>query len=235
MFNYHKQLENKDLFIQIGTNNGSDIFNKLVSHYKPKRVILIEPNVNLRDEIEFNYKDIRNHTEVIIVSKCIYTDDNVDNVSLFIPAKDGIYGLPGVQPERALGNHLYCTAHFSLIPMNDWGDKKNMIELKAESISFKALCNLYNITNIDYIQIDTEGYDSEIIKSIDFNSININMLRYEKWPFTQNAFTKYHGENSHLYGLNGMNDVAVLLQKNNYTLQNISDTDGEDIIAYKNV
>jgi FkbM family methyltransferase len=227
-----ESLYNSDLFVQIGTNDGNDRFNKLVKHYKPKHVILIEPNQTLYDTIVSNYNEISNYTNITIINKCIYTKDN-DIVSLFIPAKDGIYGNPGVQPERIQGNYTYNNKHFSLIPMNDWGEKKNMVEIKCSTITFKTLCNLYNISKINYLQIDTEGYDSEIISNIDLEMIDIKIIRFEKWPFDEHCFSKYHDENKHLYGLNGMKNVENILRFYNYTLQNISDEDGDDIIAFK--
>jgi len=72
--------------------------------------------------------------------------------------------------------------------MNDWGEKNNMIEMKSNSITFNTLCSNLNIGEIDYLQIDTEGFDSEIIKSIDFSKHKIHVLRYEKWPFDTECF-----------------------------------------------
>jgi len=227
-----ESLYNCDLFLQIGTNDGNDQFNKLVKHFKPKNVLLIEPNESLIDTIRYNYKEISEFIDVKIINKCIYHTDNTE-VSLFIPAKDGIYGNPGVQPERIQGNYTYNNKHFSLIPMNDWGEKKDMIEIKSKTITFNTLCKTYNISKIDYLQIDTEGYDSEIISNIDFKSVNIKILRYEKWPFDEKCFSKYHSENKNLYGLNGMKNVENILRLNNYKIHDIADEDGDDIIAIK--
>ena len=219
------------VFIQIGTNTGNDNFRQLVYDHKPKKIILIEPNEQLNNTIKENYKFVKNICDIKIINKAIYTEDNKE-VSLFIPAKDGIYGKPGVQPERKQGNYTYRHSHFSLLPMNDWGDKKHMIEIKSDSITFNTLCNNLNITEIDYLQIDTEGFDSEIIKSIDFNKHKINVLRYEKWNFDTECFSKYHNNDKHKYGINGMNAIKSKLSE--YTLKDIKDRDGNDILAIRN-
>jgi FkbM family methyltransferase len=226
---YLDKLSNHNVFVQIGTNDGNDKFKELVYKYKPQLIILVEPNGQLYNSIKEQYRGIENESNVIIVNKCIY-EKNDEEVSLFIPAKDGVYGNPGVQPERALGNYTYNNKHFSLIPMNDWGQKNNMVEIKSKTITFNTLCDQYNITHINYLQIDTEGYDSQIITSIDFNKINIDIIRYEKWPFDENCFSKYHNENKHLYGINGMKNVETLLNTRNYKLYDIHDCDGDDII-----
>jgi FkbM family methyltransferase len=226
-----ESLYHSDIFIQIGTNDGNDNFNKLVALYKPKHVILVEPNYELYQKIVNNYHAISQHTRVTIINKCIYQNDD-ETVSLFIPAKDGIYGNPGVQPERVQGNLVYSNKHFSLLPMNDWGEKKHMIELKSKSVSFSTLCKSFDISSIDYLQIDTEGYDSEIINMIDFSSITIKVIRYEIWPFDENCFSKYHNDNKNLYGINGMKNVENLLKRHNYQIEQITDEDGNDMIAY---
>jgi hypothetical protein len=111
---YLNTLQNPNVFLQIGTNDGNDKFRELVIKYKPKIVILVEPNIQLYNNIKENYNTIKEHSYVIILSKCVYEKDN-EEVSLFIPAKDGIYGNPGVQPERKQGNYLYNDKHFSLL------------------------------------------------------------------------------------------------------------------------
>lgn len=230
---YIQRNRNNNVFVQIGTNDGDDMFREIVIKFKPSTVILIEPNYQLYNTIKQNYSEIEKHSTVIILSKCIYERDD-EEVSLFIPAKDGIYGQPGVQPERALGNYTYNNKHFSLVPMNDWGQKKDMVEIKSKTITFNSLFKIFDIKHINYLQIDTEGYDSQIISSIDFDKITIDIIRYEKWPFDENCFSKYHNENKHIYGINGMKNVEKLLISYNYKLYDIQDADGDDIIAIKN-
>jgi FkbM family methyltransferase len=223
-------IKKPNVFIQIGTNDGDDNFRKLIIKHKPKKVILVEPNKDLITKIEKNYNCVKNICDVQIVNKAVYINDNKE-VSLFIPAKNGVYGKKGVQPERKQGNHKYTHHHFSLLPMNDWGEKKHMIEIKSNSVTFDSLCQKYNIKDIDYLQIDTEGFDSEIIKSIDFNKFNIKTLRYEKWDFDTECFSKYHNENKEKYGINGMRKIKEKLT--NYNLSDIKDKDGRDILAVK--
>jgi FkbM family methyltransferase len=229
---YINKLSEHNVFVQIGTNDGNDVFRELVYNFKPHTIVLVEPNSSLYPSIIQNYQEISQFSRIILVDKCIY-DKNDEEVSLYIPAKDGIYGNPGEQPERPQGNHIYTHVNFSLLPLNEWGEKKDMVEIKAKTITFNTLCEQYGISHINYLQIDTEGYDSQIISSIDFNKINVDIIRYEKWPFDENNFTKYHNENKHLYGINGMKNVENILTKLNYTLHDIKDWDGDDIIAVK--
>lgn len=48
------------------------------------------------------------------------------------------------------------------------------------TITFEDLMNKYGLTELDYLQIDTEGYDQRIIESIDFNKYNIKEVKFER-------------------------------------------------------
>ena len=209
------------VYFQIGTFNGKDLFREKVIQNKPDLIILVEPNIDMIDEIKKNYLDISN---VKIYNNAIFYN-NDENIELFIPSKNGIFG------NKATNGIVYAKSHFSLIPMNDWGDKKDMVILNAKTITFDKICEINNIINIEYLQIDTEGFDTEIIKMIDFNKYKINKLRFEKWNFNNECFTKFHNENSNKYGINGMNIAIDKLKSSNYKLEDISDKDGNDIIA----
>lgn len=213
------------VFFQIGTNNGNDLFKELVIKNKPDIVILVEPNENLISEIKQNYSNIKN---VYIYNNAIYYNDD-EIIELYIPAKNGIIGT------RADNNIIYSHGHFSLLPMNDWGNKNDMVKITTKSITFDKICSIHDITNIDYLQIDTEGFDSEIIKMIDLSKYKINKIRFEKWAIKTECFTDYHKEKAHELGINGLKNSIDKLVKNNYTLREIYDEDGNDIIATLNL
>jgi len=209
-------------FFQIGTNDGDDLFNKLVQKYIPECIILVEPNNDLINKIKKNYSNMNN---VYIYNNAIYYTDDED-IQLYIPAKNGVMGTVA---ENGL---IYSDSHFSLVPMNDWGNKNDMAKITTKSITFDTICSNHGITNIDYLQIDTEGFDSEIIKMIDFSKYKINTIRFEKWPFKSVFFTDHNKQLSHELGESGLFNAINKLKDNNYI---INDSDGNDIIAILNV
>lgn len=214
-------MSDKKVFFQIGTNDGNDLFRELVIMNKPDIIILVEPNETLINEIKKNYSNIEN---VHIYNNAIYYN-NDESVELYLPAKNGIYGT------KADNNHIYTHGQFSLLPMNDWGNKSDMVKITSKSITFDKICSNHNITSIDYLQIDTEGFDSEIIKMINFDKYKINKIRFEKWGFKTECFTDYNKEKADELGVNGMNNSINKLIQYNYILNNIHDKDGNDIIA----
>lgn len=59
--------------------------------------------------------------------------------------------------------------------------EENDIErLTINTITFNDLLSKNNLTNVDFLQIDTEGYDERIVDSIDFSQFNIKFLKFEK-------------------------------------------------------
>jgi len=205
---------NNKIYIQIGTNDGNDSFNKMIKKEYPYKTILIEPNKLLNNKIYDNYNGIPN----IYLENVAITTNNESNVKLSIPKND-ING-------KSINGISYNDKHFSLIPMDDWGDDFNTIE--TIGMSFNELCKKYNVTDIYYLQIDTEGYDSEIIKSIDFDNINIETIKYENWGFGEDCFKRY-GEDGKKYGINAIKTVTDILESKGYIIENL----GEDTIAKK--
>ena len=195
------------IFVQIGTNNGNDDFRNLCRQYKPSLIILVEPNSIHNDSIVTAYEGILAY--------------HIENVAITTQAQNEVtLVIPKNRPK------MYNTGNYSLLPMDDWGDDFNKVVSKG--ITFSQLCENYGITEIEYLQIDTEGYDSEIIKSIDFSKVKINKIRYEKWGFPTDAFTR-HGDKGKEYGIAGMKAVHSLLVDLGYVL--IEET--SDILAIK--
>jgi len=209
------------VFFQIGTNNGNDLFKQIVIENQPDMIILVEPNVNLIPQIKQNYSQFKN---VYIYNNAIYYNDN-ESLELFIPAKNGIMGT------RADNNIVYGDGHFSLVPMNDWGNKNDMVKMTTKSITIDTICKNHNITTIDFLQIDTEGFDSEIIGMLDLSKYRINTIVFEKWNFKTECFTDYNKEKANELGLNGMNNAINKLKTHHYSINDFHLTNGADIIA----
>ena len=88
-------------------------------------------------------------------------------------------------------------------PVPDWYDKLGSFErdvilkhrpaipdfdrlLRVASVpctTFESLCRKHGVTSLDIIQIDTEGYDFEIIKLIDLDRLRPRLVMYEHLHF----------------------------------------------------
>jgi len=220
------------VYFQIGTNNGNDLFNKKCKREKPDKIILVEPNNSLYSEIVKNYKDMDN---VSIYSNAIYSKSD-EIIKLYIPElKENTVPKLELNTNKitkiGVNNYKYNDWHYSILPMNDWGDINKMETIETTTITFEDICKKEEITKIDYLQIDTEGFDYEIIKMIDFNKYDIKQIRFEKWLFDPSVYTKNFNDKSNELGKNGHQVAVDKLEKSGYILKDINDKDGHDIIA----
>ena len=63
--------------------------------------------------------------------------------------------------------------------LNDRGVPVHTEKIKVETITWDTLVEKYNIQWVDYLKIDTEGHDWEILKSIDLNKIKPKVIKVE--------------------------------------------------------
>lgn len=204
------ELQDNKVFVQIGTHDGKDEFNHMVRLHNPSKVILVDPYEPYREVIFKNYEGVNN----VFLESVAITEVSKKEVVLVHP--QGVEGQP------------FYNGCFSLLPMDDWG--KDFKEVHAPGMTFMELCKKYELKDIHYLQIDTEGYDAIIIQSIDFTKVNIDIIKYEKWNFPTDCF-KRHGVKKNRYGVAGMKSVALLLQSLGYTLYE----EKEDMVAIKTI
>jgi FkbM family methyltransferase len=200
-------------FVQIGTNNGNDEFNEIVRLVKPDLVVLVEPNTSLIEEIVKNYDGVKN----VHLTPVAITGEGNSTATMFIKSNMNKEGeLDGIRYDGG----------YSLLPLDDWGNELDAMNVRT--MTFAELCAEYDITHIDYLQIDTEGYDAEIIKSIDFDKITIEVIKYEWWGFPEVFFTR-HKDKGVLCGDKGMQFITDKLIGLGYKLTRSR----ENVIARK--
>jgi len=221
-------------FFQIGTNDGNDEFRNMVISEKPDLIILVEPNSDIIDLIKQNYSSIDN---VNIYNKAIYYKSG-ETVELAIPSKEG---QKNTDP-RFNNNHIegvmadngikYSDSHFSLLPMGDWGSKTDMVTFPATTITFDDICDTHNITEIELLMIDTEGFDYEILRMIDLNKYKIKKIVYEIWPFDPDkAYPEKTPDERKYLGCKGLEFIRNKLETHGYSVQKGVGIMSENMIA----
>lgn len=58
-------------------------------------------------------------------------------------------------------------------------EKENMIEEVVDAITFEKLFKDFRVSNIDLLQIDTEGYDYNLLKLFPFDSFQPSIIHFE--------------------------------------------------------
>ena len=151
-------------YIQIGTNNGNDEFKKIIEDLQEKsKIILIEPNPNLIEDIKTNYSKISNFHDVFILNVGVVTDKNINTLNIY----GGGDGLSSILNRNSYGNVIG--------------------NIQFEPMTLFDIVDKYDINIIDLLHIDTEGYDYTILNSIDLEKIDIREIVCEEWPFDMDS------------------------------------------------
>lgn len=155
-------------FIQVGANDGISF--DFLYDFVVKRIstgIVIEPVKEYFDELRSNYTEFENivkvNKAVHPVEKSIYINKISSDVVKKYP--DWVKGIASLDP-----NHHLKTG----INSNDIVKE----EVKADSLMNILKENLVN-NKIAYFQVDTEGFDFEVVKGLDFEIFRPLIIKYE--------------------------------------------------------
>lgn len=152
-------------FIQIGANIGNDYFFNILQQRKTKaRVILVEPNRKLIDQLKTNYQSLTDIHELHFVEGGIVSNKNHNKLNIYTDTNDlgeEISGLSSIVDRKSYSHKLDT---ISFIPF-----------------TFDELCDNFNIREIELLMIDTEGYDYMILNSISLEKYKIRCIICENW------------------------------------------------------
>jgi FkbM family methyltransferase len=165
----HASNTDRFFFIEIGSNDGMihDPLYQYVGKYKWTG-ILVEPVSCYFNRLKRNYS---NSDKLIFENVAI--SDKVE-IREFYRIEEISY-LPTWC--KGLGSFYrdILLKHKWVIPdIEDY-----IVEEKVQCISFQMLLEKHGVSTIDLLMIDTEGYDYEIIKQIDFKGLKPNIIMYE--------------------------------------------------------
>lgn len=163
-----RTVQSKIFFIQIGANNGimGDPLFDLVKKYHFQG-LLIEPLSKQFKELRNNYKD---ETQLIFENCAISEKKSTRLMFQFTQS-------PRV-PDWAYGMASFNKNH--LTKFKDTACLSDFIEeITVPTMSMNDLFAKHSIENIDLLQIDTEGYDFEIIKMLFKTQLRPFIINYE--------------------------------------------------------
>ena len=138
--------------IQIGANDGErfDIINKFIKKFHTS-TIFVEPIKNNFENLKKNYS---NQKDLFYENVAISVDGEISE--LYKVSEDKIY---------LYDSHIVGITSFDRNHLLKHGvKKKHIVNEKVKTISIKDLINKYSIENFDLLLIDTEGYDTKIVK-----------------------------------------------------------------------
>jgi FkbM family methyltransferase len=175
-------------FIQVGANDGISfdfLYDFVIS--RQSSGLVIEPVMEYFQELLVNYKD---YPDIKKINKAVHSSAKIKEIYKIKESKKQKY------PEWVKGIASFDPHHHKKTHIS----KKDM---DVEIVSADTLMNIMSDNNmtkrIDYVQIDTEGYDYEILKMLDLYIIKPQMIKFEHINlekaeiFASNKFLVDHG------------------------------------------
>ena len=142
---------------------------------------MIEPVPYLFDRLRLSYSGAEG---IRFVNAAISDHDGTQRL-YYLPEDPDDSTLPPWYDTLASFRKDVILRHQKEIP--DIGERLTTLEVPC--ITFETLCRDYAIESIDLIHIDTEGYDFEIIKSIDLGSLRPKVVIFEHYHLDLNDYT----------------------------------------------
>jgi len=165
-------------YIIIGAMDGvsfDNIFDKLT---KDDVALFVEP-------IPHQFKKLQKNVEKlsckVFLENSVVSDRVEDIVMAYLPdAQDFLGGCSSV-------------VKFGT-PLNRYLAKIDELSYhEAKSVTFDMLCEKYGFDEVDYVQVDCEGYDQVIVDSINIDKYKIKQLKFEL-HYVDNEFLQYFEE-----------------------------------------
>jgi len=175
-------------FVDIGAHDGVSFSNSKFFEELGWKGVCIEPNPQTFNELENNRNS---STQCIMkaISNKKSTENftsiqNVDNKN-----KDGINMLSGL------------TDKFDIKAKENINKLKNDPNYKVSEIKLETdlFSNLNPHKEIDYLSVDTEGNELEILKSINFDEYNIKTMTIENNTYNSNLILDYLTSKNYTY------------------------------------
>ena len=198
--------------VVIGSHSGVWL-KSLFDKYQNQNILLVEPvpyNITLLKENTAKYKNISIETSAVSEKNQIKKFYYVKPDAVKKLGKHWASGIGSFDKQHIL-NHKYKRFMVS---------DSDIEQIDIQYLSFSNLMKKYSISSIGLLQIDVEGAEFDILKSIDFEKIEIKKIIFE---FKHFDGTFKEGPKLKL--------IKEKLIKFNYQLKEI---DKENILAEKN-
>jgi FkbM family methyltransferase len=154
-------------FLQIGANDGvsHDPIHAFVTANRLAGIV-VEP---LPDVFELLCETYRHHPQVRKLNCAIH--EELEHVTLYRPDPERVGHMSGIASLNR-GRHE-LTSERSGIQADD------IIGVEVPAISLSKLLEQERIDHLDLLQIDTEGYDMQIVAGLDLSVLRPSIIRFE--------------------------------------------------------
>jgi FkbM family methyltransferase len=163
------KINHEFVFVQIGANDGIsfDFLYDFVTKRNSKGIV-VEPIKSYFDELVTNYKAYKN---IIPINKAVHPYEKKITLYKIDPIAiekypDWVKGIASANPTH----HLKTSINSEDI----------LEEIVGADDLMSIIYNNLKFCDIDYFQVDTEGFDFDVIMMIDFDIFRPKIIKYER-------------------------------------------------------
>ena len=147
-----------------------------ISKINNSPILLVEPVPHNVDAIKENLKEYKN----IVIEPVAISNINEKKDFYFVKGNS----INKLKKHWASGIGSFDKQHILNHKSKRFNINEDDIEnIEIDFITFDNLIKKYEIDSIDNLQIDVEGAEYEILKTIDFKKTNINSIQFESKHF----------------------------------------------------
>lgn len=155
-------------FVQIGANDGiqfDNLYHKVTAHRLPG--LAVEPLPDFHAALMMNY---RYYPQVKIIRKAVHP--TAKELSLWRVTPEALPKYPPWVAGIASfdKNHLLAKTFLAL---------EDIVEEIVPCVHLMDLVAEFEMLNADLLQVDTEGFDGEVLRMIDFSQWKPRLIKYE--------------------------------------------------------
>lgn len=153
------------VLIQIGSNVGNDSVQDLLTRTEHAYFVwLVEPNPYAMNDLKKNYNELaKKHRIAFIESAISPTEPTTDLIEMYTLSNDKASAYTSM-------NNEFASKHIPDVVLDT---------IKVKCVSINNLLKNINKNEIDFLFIDTEGYDIDIVDTINLNLYDIKNLIFE--------------------------------------------------------
>lgn len=186
--------------IQVGANDGlmGDPIRPYIETYG-WRGILVEPQPRVFQQLVRNYRD---QPQLVFENAAIAAEDGTATLYAFAD-------VPGLPDDAS----LLASFRKDVLETNSRAYNGPIEEIAVPALTFASLLEKHHVDRVDVLQIDTEGFDYQVLKMVDFRVLKPTLIHFENNFLTAGQ----------------MEDCVGLLAGEGYRMLNA----GIDTIAYR--
>ena len=194
-------------FVQVGANDG--VFVDPLRHYiltRGWRGVLVEPQTEMFERLKANYAECSDRLvfENIAIS-------SGGNLTLY---------LPPVQLDDSVSSSAYAysvvSSDASVLAKQIGMRESQLRSVEVQSITLDSLFSRHNITDLDLLQIDAEGYDWEVLQTMNLDKVSPTMIQIETGHLHRRTLTEmaaYLNEEGYLIYYGGFQGDALAMKR----------------------